>query len=209
MPSASALPEDDIVNVFHFNSAVGNTPAAQSDLDAITVALAAFYNTATAGGNKISTYFSQRNIGVAHCKMYDLGDPEPRVPIDVQDFSISEAGSGDQAPAELALCLSFAAVPTSGAVQARRRGRIYLGPFQTTALSVAERPVALLITTVQQAADRLKDDANTYWAVYSRTNLPNPAYTDTAPLVENGWVDNAWDTQRRRGLAPTVRTTFS
>jgi hypothetical protein len=40
------------------------------------------------------------------------------------------------------------------------------------------------------------------WVVYSPTD-------DAYHEVANGWVDNAWDTQRRRGYKPTSRTTFT
>jgi hypothetical protein len=39
------------------------------------------------------------------------------------------------------------------------------------------------------------------WAVYSTVNA-------TGVEVTNGWVENAWDTQRRRGRIATVRTVF-
>jgi hypothetical protein len=39
------------------------------------------------------------------------------------------------------------------------------------------------------------------WAIYSPTANLHKTITDI-------WVDDAWDTQRRRGLAPTTRDTF-
>jgi len=39
------------------------------------------------------------------------------------------------------------------------------------------------------------------WVVYS--TVDNAMYP-----VDNGWVDNSWDTQRRRGVKPTARYTF-
>jgi hypothetical protein len=40
---------------------------------------------------------------------------------------------------------------------------------------------------------------NVDWSVYSPTTGQNNAIT-------NLWVDNEWDTQRRRGLRPTSRS---
>jgi len=40
------------------------------------------------------------------------------------------------------------------------------------------------------------------WVVYSPTN-------GNTVNVDNGWVDNAFDTQRRRGLAVTARTNWT
>jgi hypothetical protein len=38
--------------------------------------------------------------------------------------------------------------------------------------------------------------------LYSRTS-------GSSVLIDNGWVDNAPDIQRRRGIDPSARTTFS
>jgi hypothetical protein len=42
---------------------------------------------------------------------------------------------------------------------------------------------------------------DTTWSVWSEAN-------QTASPVRDGWVDDAWDTQRRRGLDSSARTTF-
>jgi hypothetical protein len=42
---------------------------------------------------------------------------------------------------------------------------------------------------------------NTTWLMYSKADN---AYAK----IESIWVDNAWDTQRRRGLKPTQRNVF-
>lgn len=48
------------------------------------------------------------------------------------------------------------------------------------------------------------------WCIYSPTTETQTASLASSfiPIV-GGWVDNAWDTQRRRGLEPTTRTTWS
>jgi hypothetical protein len=40
------------------------------------------------------------------------------------------------------------------------------------------------------------------WVAYSPT-------ADEANQITNGWVDNAWDTQRRRGLYYSQRGTYT
>jgi len=56
------------------------------------------------------------------------------------------------------------------------------------------------------------------WAVFSPTIaggwfLPDTEGPPNLPAayspVQSGWVDNAWDTQRRRGLEATARTVFT
>jgi hypothetical protein len=106
------------------------------------------------------------------------------------------------------LCLSFQAVKVSGQTQARRRGRVYIGGLGivTTAGTTNSFPVPTgqVVTNLVNAAQNLGNDApdaNWSWVVYSRAN-------DIVVNVDNGWVDNAFDTQRRRGNAPSQRETF-
>lgn len=99
---------------------------------------------------------------------------------------------------------SFQGARTSGSVQARRRGRIYIGPLKTTT-STNGRPNSTAITTLATASSALGIDLNavadTTWCVWSPTS-------GTAVPITDGWVDNAFDTQRRRGWDPTSRTTY-
>jgi hypothetical protein len=94
----------------------------------------------------------------------------------------------------------------SGQPQARKRGRIYLGPFDTTQLNADGRILPACQTTIRNAAQALLTASDVAldwsWAVYSPTNA-------SGVIVDNGWVDNEWDTQRRRGRAATTRSTFT
>jgi hypothetical protein len=111
-----------------------------------------------------------------------------------------------QMPAETALCLSFGG---QGALpEARRKGRIYIGPLSGVAIGSEgegrySRPHPVLIQTVRLAAQELLNAEpgpdSLSWVVYSRAA---GATTD----VQGGWIDNEWDTQRRRGRDATVRT---
>jgi hypothetical protein len=61
------------------------------------------------------------------------------------------------------------------------------------------------VTTIVTAADifiGLSGTQDWTWCLYSRK-------LDLMPEIVGGWVDNAWDIQRRRGYAATSRTTFS
>jgi hypothetical protein len=102
--------------------------------------------------------------------------------------------------------LSFQGTPLSGTPQSRRRGRIYFGPFRTSGLNTQGRPAAGLITSLVNAGDALlaasDAAANWQWVIWSPT-------TGLEVGVANGWVDDEFDTQRRRGRVPTARTTFS
>lgn len=126
------------------------------------------------------------------------------MPVYESDFAFSPTGSAPL-PAEVALVMSFQAARASGQNQARRRNRVYLGPLGGSAPSSDGRPAPGFVTQVARAGSDLaaaaSSSVNWNWVVWSPTEQQDYQ-------VDNGWVDNSWDTQRRRGLAPTSRTTF-
>lgn len=193
---ASGLPEERFINVWHFQAGGGTSGYAQFAADR----LVAFYT------NGLTSYYSAMVSTAADAhqiRVYDAADPEPRTPLLVEEFTA--AGSGNALPAEVALCMSFQGVSISGQPQARRRGRVYLGPFNDNALAAGAdaRPNSALVGEILDAAEALliANDGNATWVVYSPTD-------DAMVLVDNGWVDNAFDTQRRRGERPTTRSIF-
>lgn len=202
--SDSSLPEDTVVNTWHFASAVTNPDSSYVGAN-LQPPLGQFYDA-------IDGLLSVGLSGTANVKWYDLIDPEPRVPIAEFNNVNLNLGSG-ALPSEVALCLSFQGVPVSGQPQARRRGRVYLGPLSDTGVVSAAgvgdvRPGATAINTVTGAADALltlsKAAADWRWVIHSPTSGPGISVD-----VDNGWVDNAFDIQRRRGLRATQRTLFS
>ena len=201
LATKSAVPEDYVVNTFHFDSAVG------TELGAIAAAsrVEGFYNEDISGGvGRLSTRFSNSIALSGHViRVYDLAEPKPRIPILEAPMTFSSVGVGGY-PSEVALCLSYRAEYASGQPAARRRGRLYIGPFRGD-LSEADaasaiRPNAAIINQLRGCGRRLiqKNDDVT-WVVYSPTS-------ESSHLVIGGWVDNSWDTQRRRGPGFTVRS---
>lgn len=194
----SNIPEDSVVNTFHFQSPVSPNWAGT---DGFKDKVAEFYS---AFATYFSPFVAQNNHTI---KVYDLADPEPRAPIYSDTFNLSADPSGDALPTEVALCISFQAEQVSGTPQSRRRGRIYIGPLDTTATDANGRPADALRTAAANAMENfiegLESDGSFFMGVYSRVDeeLHQP--------IEDGWVDNAFDTQRRRGLAATARTVFN
>lgn len=130
----------------------------------------------------------------------------PNYPYFEGTFNLAAAPSGSPLPSEVAVCLSFQGARSAGLPQARRRGRLYLGPWGTSA-NTTGRPTGSLMSSIGVAAATLKSTAASIaasggWAVWSPTD-------SAAVLVDDGWIDNAFDTQRRRGLIYTARTTFN
>lgn len=208
-PRDNAFSEDNVVNTFHFHPLNGsNTLAAR---DQIASKLNTFYQA-------VDQLMSESLTGAYTLKIYDLSDPEPRVPSGTYTGSITPA-VGASLPNEIALCMSFRGDTASGQNAARRRGRIYLGPFPVSTQEVIAgdtRPNLGLRNTIAAAAQALRTPIVgdlAAWSVFSPTTAGPQPWTDaevdaaTFPVV-SGWVDNAWDVVRSRGTAATARSTF-
>jgi hypothetical protein len=193
-------PLDTSVNVLHFFTLGDPATIAAEIADDIETAYEAFEGRFA---NAVAADFG------TSVTFYDLSDPEPRAPVyqDLFPGTFTPAG-GQMLPNEVAMCLSFQAARVSGQPQARRRGRIFLGPLGQVCLDSTDtgRPsIATIVAAVNVGTSLLSQSVaslNYDWVVFSRAD--NEGY----PVVD-GWVDNAWDTQRRRGLAPTTRTIFT
>lgn len=207
IPHKSNISADDIVNTFNFQG------IAEADVMAPLALglLATFYGGLnTPQTVPIKNYLSyELNVAGARIKVYDLADPEPRVPVLDESLGLTTATtfSGRNLPGEVALGVSYLSEPVSGVSAARRRGRIYLGPLRETVSDGAAdgpaRPGAAVRLQISLAASGLASGPlGCRWCVWSRTN-------DAFYEVESGYIDNAYDTQRRRGVAVTSRQGFS
>lgn len=209
LPYTSGFARDVSVNVWH--STAVDVDGADQALN-ISPLLAQFYNgeAIDPAGNKIANYLSpvlSRAANVCKIKSYDLADPEPRTPVLEYSFTLGASGDTSSLPYEVALCASFIGedtpIPTS---IRRRRGRVYLGPFNVDALPPAGVPAPLpaLVAAIADASERLITSVEALtgderMVVYSRVgSTPYPIYA--------GWVDNEFDTQRRRQRDATART---
>lgn len=198
----SGLPEDAITNTFHF----GTPSAVATPLELTTI------------GNRLDSFYANFDEHLSAeltnqitIRYYDLAQPTPRIPLLTQIFPKVMSTEGTALPSEVALCLSFAAAPVAGQPPARRRGRLYLGPFsRISSQLLPSRPAVGLVADVVTAATNLMVASATpgasAWGIYSPTVFP--AGPNSFNAVASGWVDNAWDTQRRRGVAETSRTVF-
>lgn len=210
IPYFTGLPEDVAINTWHFNWINPGDPATANyiSLCGDVAAFYAFVFNVTANVQLLSG-ICKPNLAVQ--KVYNLSDPEPRSPVYTDTAGI--AAGTDVAfttPLEVSLCLSYQGAKVSGFDQASRRGRIYLGPLGDLASTTGDpthfpAPSSTWINRITTAAHQLTVDTIGHgweWVVYSRKN-------NTSTAIVNGWVDNAWDTQRRRGNAPSTRTTWT
>ncbi len=204
------LAEDEIVNVMHFE---GDDDSAFGDREH-------WLALAQGLGNRIETFYQQISNRLADTlqptgtiDMYDMRDPKPRIPRFTRELTLGALGTGSL-PAEVAVVLSMRGALEPGVIAARRRGRIYIGPFANTQsgntpLAGDSRPSDSLLIQILDAADIMATGmaGAARLAVYSPTTdtlgtgLPDEAWNDVVLL----WADDAWDTQRRRGASATKR----
>jgi hypothetical protein len=202
--NANAMPTDRYVTTWAFKKVTGTVNLAVQGA-AILTAMASFFNDATDRPATLASYLGpqiSRVANTAHVISYDLGTTPPRHPFDVQ-FTLGAGSSSSPLPAEVACCLSL----KTSHLGPRGKGRVYIGPFNGAAVGTAEagdaRPVDALRTTLKWSAQKLRDsavliDAGLVWHVVS--------HSDSASYpVSGGFIDNAWDTHRSRGLDPSAR----
>lgn len=207
IPYTTGLPEDVVMNTFHFITA--NPQPTAGEIVALNTLLEAFYNTSSGvAGDALAGFMASlcsRVASVCTIDYFALSDPEPRLPVSSHPWTLAAADVSGYQPTEVALCLSMQADPVSGIPQARRRGRVYLGPFNNAVNDTTTgRPTTALINSCVAAGNALLDGASpagTPLAVFSRVGNAGAA-------VDNGWVDNEWDTMRSRGRRATTRTAF-
>lgn len=197
---ASGLSEDQFVNNFTFLADDDKATAA----DDIAAALTDFYDTpgTTAA---IAAWYHPCVTNAVTMKIYKLSDAKPREPI-VRAYTTAVARVNTVGlPEECAIVLSFSAAPPH---TARRRGRIFLGPLNQASISPeagtsVTRVSGPLTVDIAAAAVRLANRVDAGWLIHSTMG------TGSFAAVETGWIDNALDTQRRRGPKATSRYTWA
>lgn len=207
----SNLPEDRFINVFHFFSigAIDYATAAT----AITTQIEGFYidPTGLPSGLAPCEFLSPWISRSWQVITYDLTTAQPRVP-STTTLTLP-AGDATGIPEEVAVCLSLRGAPP---LSPRRRGRLYFGPLsaRNTAIIASTSANRARVdlsgtgvgTVLCEAANRLKDESATAgvpWCI--RSTRP----TENFVIIDSGYVDDAADTQRRRGPDPLNRVTFS
>lgn len=217
-PQISGIPKDAAQNTFSW---IMPGSLLLTDMTEIHSAIQEFYNTAVGAGNPLASYISDsisRASNAVTMTTYAIPALGGHLgaPVDIATFTLATSVGTSQLPSELAVCLSFhgdytGLVEFAGGTRprARTRGRIYLGPLSTAILTETrdatthrEAVNAQLRTDLAGAAARLRDRTASQWAVWSRTTIGA-----CFPVV-GGWVDDAFDVQRRRGEAAIARTTF-
>lgn len=193
IPFITNIPEDVAVNNWSFEVATAD----EANAAQCGEFLYNFYS-------GIASYYSTLVEGkTPYTKFYDRSDPEPRSPFLEGPLTGVTFPGDDPLPSEVACCLSFRGVLVSGQPPARRRGRVYLGPLGRSVMEneTVARPGAPFRSAVLAAYE----DA---WTALTTAGNVHEVWSPTSSqghTVVQAWTDNAFDTQRSRGVRATAR----
>lgn len=225
IPTLQGVTEDQVVLTFAWiDPASSGDGVSQSQL--IFNRIGSYLNELNGTGHAIR-WASYLNMPQTTTEVYNMLHDRPRLPIfeDVHDGLGLPQTTGYDLPSEVAVVVTYSAAPASGANPRRRRGRHYFGPMQLfgTGQDIRWVPSAY-VTSVGTAFGYIAGGAAPFLAVYSRYThgqIPvggrppdgqMPEFPESLPssfsTVASYYVDNAWDTQRRRGHDATARSHF-
>lgn len=216
MGMRSGLPKDVISNTMWFNTAAGIDLAEAAE--AIQPNIEAFYlaaYTAISGSACMASYMAETTF---FTNFYNQDAAPPRVPYRVDWGTFGASQGNTPIPTEVSCVLSYRGALENGVNPARRRGRIYLGGLgpATIAVSSGSSPYfpvfqTAFINQVIAAAEAQLLSPTDWGGTVPDTDITWNVHSDVSGLsvpVTAGWVDNTPDTQRRRGVNATSRTTF-
>lgn len=207
-PYASGLPKDVSENTFSFFSDLPSDPAIRTE---VVNRLLAFYNSVHAPGTAAICTFISPIVQRAQCRIklatinsetgLQSGLTEERA------FALGTTPSGASLPLEVALVASFRGPTSGGSLPLQSRtGRVFIGPLTSSSQSAAVDPIPSsgLINAMLGASKALAEQSDTdaVWTIWSRKY-------EALSGVTTGWVDNEWDTQRRRGNEATSRSAWA
>jgi len=202
IPHVSGLAEDAVVNGFYFRDDSGIFPI--TDYDNVRDMLKDFYTVvAPDASQKVCQYFQENYGGNVAVRMYNTEDPEPRYPVYESGFTMPRATGTTPMPSEVAAVMSFGRLPDAGTPAARRRNRVYLGPLNTTVMNPSNGLFDVdFVDNVVLAGQELwlASQASSNWTWVGFSGADNESF-------DLQWVamDDAADTQRRRGVSRTVK----
>lgn len=206
LQDVSGLSADEYINTIYLANGPANRPApVWAD---VATAVTDFYF-------QIKGYLSSTISGNLNwIRIYDTAAVKGSPPIFEQQMNLRGSGSNPGAgqtpmPNEVSCCLTYhAAHPPIVLPRQSWRGRIYIGPLNATAVSAdastgSSRPDPAFRANLVAAAivleRKLANVVLAEWVIASNKH-------DYVMAIDNFSVDDAWDTQRRRGSAPTVKT---
>ena len=214
-------PKDNIVNTWHFTTPTASGEVdTQAVFDALVAAVKDFYDTAvvfgSVGGGGVPVRSFVTSVALQPTVTVKIYRCETEIalglsaePLFTTTFTLGAMASGAPYPAEVAICASFKSTPTDPAYPAAcQRGRVFVGGLDSAqAGGVASGRVYVGAGFRDVLCGAMKRLANVNaqginWIVWS--HKLHQAFPVTA-----GWVDDAFDTQRRRGPDAGSRTLWT
>jgi len=187
MPINDTLPRNRISNTIHLQHVVGSL--FDTDLQAMTDDIVGMYQ---------ARYHN--TTGEIVCKAYDT-DAKPNYPRAATEVNVGTAW-GCSAPREVCLVLSFAGDHRGNKSE---RGRVYLqNTLDASVWALGLRPAT---TQLQWALDFYTKPNQSFpdlGGVDWKFGVWSPTYKKFTQSTQ-AWVNDDWDTQRRRGLRETTR----
>lgn len=199
----SGLSEDRVVNTFHF---IGTAGGYAADAPVCLDAVEDFYNGVNVT-HSVGSWLSPYVKRAAELRSYNLALPVKERAPTIRPITLQATAGGSGYAEEVATCVTLEGVGRP--VTRRRRGRIYIGPLtagavESTTGTAPCRPTSSFVTDLLTAAARMTDTgvSGAVWAI--RSTVPAENFV----IIGGGYVDNALDTQRRRGPKTTARSTW-
>lgn len=236
MPMTSGLPRDIVVNVFNVVQGGSDGDTTLLHEGVLDDVLPNFYNSdAGTSGSMASFLSSVIDRGSNKCRIdayqiVPLGT-ESGPPITSQSFTLGASGtSGFDLPNQCAGVASL--MSTHDDLQsgdllplANRRGRLYLGPLRSNALSGSSTGLTLLseafitsacdqcaqLASILDTVDDSGDGSSSHfsWVIASKRAAKTDRTAVGLSPIGRGWCDNRVDTQRRRQEDATHRATWT
>lgn len=217
----SGLVKDSSVNNFCFSN--NDVDVDEAALVAMQTALTDFYNGVDSGSSRSIAMFLSPAISrtiAPTMRTYNLdghlGGTPHGSPIDTRSLALLSAPTSGQLalPSEVAVAVTLRANYGSDAEfspnarpRARDRGRVFIGPLNAGLITAdsttgAAHLAGTTMGTFGHAGARLMNASGPDLCVWSRRNAAVKPVTSVQ-------VDDAFDTQRRRGEKPTSRLTYT
>lgn len=203
IPFFTNLPRDVIMNRIHVVTAEPGGPDKDSVAATMATRLKTFYDTVYGVVNSAANYVSW---GSAVVRVFDLSEPGPRIPATRPLVIAPNTAALATMPTEVAVVMSYRSALISGVVPQRLYNRIYLGGLTSGTLTgggpAAFATVSTAFRTAIANAAIALEAANTSdvaWIQYSPTDA-------TPRTIAAGFINNEFDTQRRRGVVESART---
>lgn len=211
LPFTTNLPKDVSINALHWS--VDGDADNDANWDAIANLVQAFWNDEVGGvapGEYLSSII-KRDTDACFIKFYDA-EADPQVLLGQRNFTLAATPVAEtNYPNEVAICLSLTCTPATIVPVRRRRGRMYVGPVNVGvegSRTVGGEEVPAVATGVRgvfagacEAMATQTDSDFVAWGVWSTVN-------EALYVITGGFVDNDFDTQRRRQYPSTARTTW-